>query len=270
MQLSAEQQEAISEQKKNCPFCKIATGEIKSQKVYEDEDFVAVLDINPGVNGHTLLIPKEHYPILPLMPQNTQARLGHIIAQLSSALKKGVVSERSEVFIANGAAAGQQTSHFLVHLLPQKLVSIPIGTSEAATKLNEALIERFTPTRPHAELEKALNEQPELRQILTESPEEFVKNLHVAPELQQLFRGVDIMKLSAKLREQAGYAKPASSMNDTELAAFINSKEKLRNLLLNEPGTLEEALEHQPKLRLFFKGTSVAAVRARYLGGIHV
>jgi hypothetical protein len=150
------------------------------------------------------------------------------------------------------------------------MINLPTGTSDAAEKLNASMKERFTPARPHSELEKALAEQPELRQILIESPEDFVKNLHVAPELQQLFRGVDVMKLSAKLREQAGHSKPAAEMNDTELIAFINSKEKLREMLVSEPGTLEEALEHQPKLRLFFKGTSVAAVRARYLGGLHV
>ena len=44
-----------------CLFCKIINGEIPSYKVYEDENFLAFLDIQPSVKGHTLVIPKTHY-----------------------------------------------------------------------------------------------------------------------------------------------------------------------------------------------------------------
>jgi len=45
----------------NCIFCKIVTGEIPAHKVYEDDNFLAFLDIHPLSPGHTLVIPKEHY-----------------------------------------------------------------------------------------------------------------------------------------------------------------------------------------------------------------
>ena len=45
----------------NCIFCKIVKGEIPSYQVYEDEKFLAILDINPRSPGHTQIIPKEHY-----------------------------------------------------------------------------------------------------------------------------------------------------------------------------------------------------------------
>ena len=45
----------------NCIFCKIVRGEIPSFKVYEDENFLAFLDINPKSPGHTQIIPKTHY-----------------------------------------------------------------------------------------------------------------------------------------------------------------------------------------------------------------
>lgn len=45
----------------NCIFCKIVKGEIPSHKVYEDADFMAILDIRPLSPGHTLVIPKQHY-----------------------------------------------------------------------------------------------------------------------------------------------------------------------------------------------------------------
>jgi histidine triad (HIT) family protein len=44
----------------NCIFCKIIKGDIPSHKVYEDEDFVAFLDIRPMGPGHTQVIPKVH------------------------------------------------------------------------------------------------------------------------------------------------------------------------------------------------------------------
>jgi len=45
----------------DCVFCKIVKGEISSYKVYEDDNFLAFLDINPQSPGHTQVIPKKHY-----------------------------------------------------------------------------------------------------------------------------------------------------------------------------------------------------------------
>lgn len=45
----------------DCIFCKIARGDIPCQKIYEDEKFLAFLDIEPFTEGHTLVIPKTHY-----------------------------------------------------------------------------------------------------------------------------------------------------------------------------------------------------------------
>ena len=46
---------------KSCPFCKIVTGELPSSRIYEDENTMAFLDIFPQSDGHTLVIPKNHY-----------------------------------------------------------------------------------------------------------------------------------------------------------------------------------------------------------------
>ena len=45
----------------DCIFCKIIKGEIPSKKIYEDELVIAILDIDPNGEGHTLIIPKKHY-----------------------------------------------------------------------------------------------------------------------------------------------------------------------------------------------------------------
>ena len=45
----------------DCVFCKIVSGEIPAEKVYEDDQFAAFLDIHPQTPGHVQVIPKQHY-----------------------------------------------------------------------------------------------------------------------------------------------------------------------------------------------------------------
>ena len=45
----------------DCVFCKIIKGEIPAKKIYEDDKVIAILDINPLVDGHVLVIPKKHF-----------------------------------------------------------------------------------------------------------------------------------------------------------------------------------------------------------------
>lgn len=273
MELTGEQKAALEEQKKHCPFCKIVTGEIPSQKVYEDEHFVAILDINPGANGHTILIPKSHYPILPFMPKDEQERLGVVVAEISGAVRKAMVALGTDIFVANGAAAGQQTSHFLIHIIPtdKSIVGVPVGAGDEEVK--KLLISRFAPKSAPAPdnrqaLTDAINSHPDLKQMIINNPNELIANLHGAPDLAALFKGVDIKALSQKLREtESGNESSAKHMSDVALHDFINSKEKLRELLINDTATLEEAIKVQPKLAAFFAGTSIAEVRERYLRG---
>jgi histidine triad (HIT) family protein len=269
VQLTAEQQAMIEEQKQHCPFCKIVKGEIPAQKVFEDDTFLAVLDINPGSKGHTLLLPKEHYPIMPFVPQDVLDKTVVVSAQLSEKLKQSMVVPRVESFIANGAVAGQQSMHFLIHFFPleKPLFMLPKGQSPANTKLRSLLQQRFgkQPQNTKQTLTQILAENEELRRMIIDHPDDFVKNLPAAPDLQQLFQGVDIHLLAQKLSEQE--TPTAMAMSDEQLTEFINSKEKLRELLIDDPVTLEEALPQQPKLHHFFTGTTVSAVRERYLRG---
>ena len=113
--------EQISElQKQNCVFCHIISGKIPSYKVYEDEHCIAILDINPASKGHMLLIPKEHYLILPQVPENTLKHLAKVAKLLSLTAIKGLGAEGTNIFIANGAVAGQRAPHFIIHIIPRK------------------------------------------------------------------------------------------------------------------------------------------------------
>lgn len=70
----------------DCIFCKIVAGQVPAEKVYEDEQFVAFLDIRPLSPGHTLVIPKEHHRWVWDVPQHeTYFRIARDIAHAQRA-----------------------------------------------------------------------------------------------------------------------------------------------------------------------------------------
>ncbi len=107
-------------QKQQCIFCQIISGKVPSKKVYEDVICLAILDINPAAKGHILLLPKEHYAIMPQLPENVLKHLSIVAKHLSQILLKTMRADGTTLFIANGAAAGQRAQHFMIHLIPRK------------------------------------------------------------------------------------------------------------------------------------------------------
>lgn len=107
-------------QKKQCIFCQIIIGKVQSRKVYEDDEVIAILDVNPANPGHILIMPKEHYSIMPQIPDD---EIGHIFAvakALSNTSLRALEVQGSNIIVANGVAAGQRAQHFMVHLIPRK------------------------------------------------------------------------------------------------------------------------------------------------------
>jgi histidine triad (HIT) family protein len=107
-------------QKKQCIFCQIVAGKIQSRKVYEDERAVAILDINPANPGHVLLLTKEHYSIMPQVPDDEVAHIFLVAKSLSNSMLKGLEVQGTNIIVANGVAAGQRAQHFMVHVIPRK------------------------------------------------------------------------------------------------------------------------------------------------------
>ena len=132
-EMTAEQQQALQEkikkmspeelkqfQKQQCIFCQIVAGKVPAKKVYDDPLSIAILDINPAVRGHLLIIPKEHYAIMPQVPEKEISQLFVVAKYLSQVLLKTLKATGTNVFVANGLAAGQKSQHFMVHLIPRK------------------------------------------------------------------------------------------------------------------------------------------------------
>ncbi len=116
--LSPEEMQFLQEQQ--CVFCKIAKSEVKSEYIiYEDEYFLAFLDISPISPGHTLVIPKEHYAILPQLPDNLDAAYLKLIKVIASAAFEAVSAQGINIIQNNGAVAGQVVPHVHFHIIPR-------------------------------------------------------------------------------------------------------------------------------------------------------
>lgn len=103
----------------DCIFCKIVKGEIPCSKVFENEKFLAFLDIGPVNKGHTLVIPKKHYKNLFDMPKEELNDYLEVIQRVSKAVMKGVDADGVNINMSNESAAGQVVMHSHFHLIPR-------------------------------------------------------------------------------------------------------------------------------------------------------
>ena len=103
----------------DCIFCKIITGEIPSQKIYEDGDTFAFLDIHPINRGHTLVIPKKHFINIYDIPADLFAKVMRTVQMLSPKIKEAVGADGINIGINNDKAAGQLVFHSHVHIIPR-------------------------------------------------------------------------------------------------------------------------------------------------------
>ena len=101
---------------KECLFCKIASGDIPSYKIYEDEIVIAFLDINPDSNGHTLIIPKKHYLDMNDIPLDTLTHIFKIAKELKVKIESKLNAD-GLTFVQNNGDI-QEVKHFHLHLKP--------------------------------------------------------------------------------------------------------------------------------------------------------
>jgi len=105
----------------NCIFCKIIKNQIPSTKVYESENFIGILDINPKSEGHTIIIPKKHFKDNILgMPSTLGTELLDAIKEISLNLIKEKKADGFNIIVNNGKSAGQIIFHTHIHIVPRK------------------------------------------------------------------------------------------------------------------------------------------------------
>lgn len=103
----------------DCIFCQIIKGDIPANKVYEDEDFIAILDIKPNNLGHSLIIPKEHHKNIFDLPDYLLAKLGKTVQIVASGVLKGTGATGINLGMNNGVTAGQLIHHAHLHIIPR-------------------------------------------------------------------------------------------------------------------------------------------------------
>ena len=100
-------------------FAKILRGEIPCHKVYEDDAFVAFMDVMPQTPGHTLVLPKAACRNLLDAPPDVLARLLPMVQRVAHAVKKGMGAEGITISQFNEHAGGQTVFHLHVHVIPR-------------------------------------------------------------------------------------------------------------------------------------------------------
>lgn len=104
----------------SCVFCAIVTGEAPAIRIYEDDDYLAFLDIRPIVRGHTLVVPKVHTVDLTDTPPSTLAELVRIGQRIGLAARASeMAADGNNIAINDGKAAFQSVFHIHLHVAPR-------------------------------------------------------------------------------------------------------------------------------------------------------
>ncbi len=104
----------------DCVFCRIVAGELPAAMVAEDEVTIAFMDINPINEGHLLVIPREHHESIATIPGDVVSHMTLIAQWLTAALRASPVrTEGVNLYLADGAAAGQEVPHAHIHVIPR-------------------------------------------------------------------------------------------------------------------------------------------------------
>ena len=99
-----------------CIFCKIIKGDIPSKKLYEDDKVLVILDVNPKVDGHSLVIPKEHVTDFMEISDELLAHVYKIAREVSKTLMTKLDATALTLGVNYGDS--QVVKHFHLHLLP--------------------------------------------------------------------------------------------------------------------------------------------------------
>lgn len=112
----------------DCLFCKMASGEIKPDTVFENDDVLAFRDINPQAPTHVLIIPKKHIASINDIQAEEEVLVGKLYTTAQTIAKQEGFSEGGYRVVMNcGQDAGQTVFHIHLHLLGGRQLSWPPG-----------------------------------------------------------------------------------------------------------------------------------------------
>ena len=103
----------------SCVFCDIIQGTATSYIIYEDQEFIAILDKYPISIGHTLVMPKKHFERVNDLSEKEFCALYARVHALNRFITSRIGASASHISINDGAAANQLIPHVHVHIIPR-------------------------------------------------------------------------------------------------------------------------------------------------------
>jgi len=103
----------------DCIFCRIVAGQAPCWKVYEDDETMAFLDVNPIVDGHTLVIPKRHFANVYDIPEHLLCHVTAVAQKLVLQYRTALGTEAVNMLHSAGRAARQDVFHYHLHIIPR-------------------------------------------------------------------------------------------------------------------------------------------------------
>ncbi len=119
-------------------FGKIIRKEIPATIVYEDDQFLAFLDINPVRKGHTLLIPKERYTWIHEAPDDLISDIFVKAKELINIMREGLPCDYVQLGVV-----GNEVPHFHIHLIPRMLSESALLTNHPHMKYEDGEMSLF-------------------------------------------------------------------------------------------------------------------------------
>lgn len=102
----------------DCIFCRIASGDIPTEIIAEDEHTLVFLDVSPVFPGHLLIVPRRHFATLPDLPDELLAPLFAQVRRAARAVEIALEADGS--FVAQNNKVSQTVPHLHVHVIPRK------------------------------------------------------------------------------------------------------------------------------------------------------
>jgi histidine triad (HIT) family protein len=104
----------------DCLFCRIIAGKLPCHKIYEDENFISFLDINPVSEGHVLVLPKKHFATLLDVDQAVTGKYLPVVQKVAKRVCQALGVKDFNVVNANGRLAQQSVDHVHYHIVPRR------------------------------------------------------------------------------------------------------------------------------------------------------
>ena len=121
----------------DCVFCEIVKGAIPSHILYQDQDFIAILDKYPIAFGHTLVMPRKHFERVNDLSVREFGALYARVYALNRIIISRMNASASHISINDGVAANQLIPHVHVHIIPRSLNDSAGFTARKLLKADE-------------------------------------------------------------------------------------------------------------------------------------